>query len=147
VIPKAIAPKELAPKAHWLSTLGSVLALLAPKGLCPICVAASGGVLSSLGLGFLANDSVIRWVLPSALLVGVIGLGLAARSHRRWWIFALGVVGAAVLYTGWFFTVKPALYAGMGLLVLASIFNLLRRQRRAEPPLVQLRIRKEVTHG
>lgn len=110
-------------------------------------MAASGGVLSSLGLGFLANDSVIRWVLPIALLVGVTGLGLAARSHRRWWIFALGAVGAAVLYAGWSFTVKPALYAGMGLLVLASIFNLLRRQRRVEPPLVQLRIRKEVTHG
>ena len=147
MIPKAVAPAALAPKAHWVGTVGSVLALLAPKGLCPICVAASGGVLSSLGLGFLAADGVIRWVLPIALLVGVAGLGLAARSHRRWWIFALGVVGALVLYAGWFFTLKSVLYGGMGLLGLASVSNLLRRQRRVEQPLVQLRIRKEVTHG
>ena len=134
-------------KAHWLGSVGSVLALLAPKGLCPICVAASGGVLSSLGLGFLAADSVIRWVLPIALLVGLVGLGLAARSHRRWWILGLGIVGALVLYGGWFFSFEPVMYGGMGLLVLASIFNLLRRQRRVEQPLVQLRIRKVVTHG
>ena len=132
-------------KAHWLGSVGSVIALLAPKGLCPICVAASGGVLSSLGLGFLAVDSVVRWVLPIALLVGIAGLGLAARSHRRWWIFGLGVMGALVLYGGWVVPSKPVMYGGMGLLVLASIFNL--RQRRVEPPLVQLRIRKEVTHG
>ena len=134
-------------KAHWLGSLGSVLALLAPKGLCPICVAASGGVLSSLGLGFLAADNVVRWVLPIALLVGLAGLGLAARNHGRWWIFGLGVAGAFVLYPGWIFALKPVMYGGMGLLVLASIFNLLRRQRRVEQPLVQLRIRKEVTHG
>ena len=134
-------------KAHWLGSVGSVLALLAPKGLCPICVAASGGVLSSLGLGFLATDAVIRWVLPIALLIGLVGLALATRSHRRWWILALGVVGASVLYSGWVLTFKPVMYGGMGLLVLASIFNLRRRLRRVEQPLVQLRIRKEITHG
>ncbi len=134
-------------KAHWLGSAGSVLALLAPKGLCPICVAASGGVLSSVGLGFLAVDTVIRWVLPIALLVGIVGLGLAARGHRRWWVFALGVAGAFVLYAGWFFTFTPMLYGGMGLLVLASLFNLLQRRRRVEPPLVQLRLGKGITHG
>lgn len=131
--------------AHWAGTLGSVLALLAPKGLCPICIAASGGVLSSVGLGFLAADGVIRWVLPISLLAGVIGLGLAARGHRQWWILALGLAGSLVLYASWFFTFRPGMYAGMALLLLASIFNL--RRRRTEAPLVQLRLRKEPNHG
>lgn len=38
--------------AQWFSSAGGVLAVLAPKGLCPVCIAASGGLLTSLGLGF-----------------------------------------------------------------------------------------------
>ena len=132
--------------SHWFGTVGSVLALLAPKGLCPVCVAASGGVLSSVGLGFLGEDRIIRWVLPVALVVGVCGLAMAARAHRQWWILALGAAGASVLYGGWFMTNKAVLYVGMALLIAASVFNL-RRRRGAEPQLVQLRVRKEVSHG
>ena len=85
---------------HWLGPVGSVLAVIAPKGICPICVAASGGVLSSLGLTFLADGRIIRWVLAVALLVGLLGLGLAVRSHKRWWVFGLGLAGSIALYTG-----------------------------------------------
>jgi hypothetical protein len=122
-----------------------MLALLVPKGLCPICVAASGGILSSLGLSFLADGEIVRWVLAGALLVGLIGLGLATRSHRRWWILALGAVGAITLYLGWLFETKLVLYGGMGLLFAASVCNLWRR--RVASPLVQLRIRKGENYG
>jgi hypothetical protein len=121
---------------HWLGTAGSILALLAPKGLCPICIAASGGALSSVGLGFLADDRVVRWLLPGALLVGLVGLLLSARVHKRWWIFVSGCAGAVTLYVGWFLTIAAMLYVGTALLVGASVCNII--WRRPAEPLVQI---------
>lgn len=130
----------------WLSSTGSVLALLAPKGLCPICVAASGGVLSSVGLGFLAVNDVIRWVLPAALALGLVGLYFASRAHRRWSVLWLGVFGSVVLYGGWLATSSPVLYGGMVLLLGASALNFW-SQRNPKVLLVQLGQERKVSHG
>lgn len=131
---------------EWLSSTGGILALLAPKGLCPICVAASGGVLSSIGLGFLAVNSVIRWVLPLTLTFGLLGLYFASRAHRRWWVFGSGVVGSAVLYGGWLATSTHILYSGMAVLFAASAFNLW-SQRHPKLALVRIGTERKVQHG
>ena len=131
---------------EWLGSIGGVLALLAPKGLCPLCVAASGGALASIGLGFLAVNSVIHWVLPITLALGLLGLFFASRRHRRWWVFALGVVGSLVLYGGWLLSFSPVLYGGMALLIIASAFNFW-SQRHPWVPLVQLSQERTVRHG
>ena len=131
---------------QWLTSTGGVLALLAPKGLCPICVAASGGVLSSIGLGFLAVNSVIQWVLPLTLLLGLLGLFLASRAHRRWWVFGLGVAGSAVLYGGWLVTSAPILYSGMAVLLAASAFNVW-SQRHPRVALVRIGTERTVQYG
>jgi len=123
--------------AHWLASAGSVLAFLAPKGLCPICIAASGGALSAIGLGFLAVDSVIRWVLPATLTLGLVGFVFAVQRHRRYWVLALAFVGALALYGGWLFTAAPVLYAGTALLLAASAFNFW-SQRHPRAALVQI---------
>jgi hypothetical protein len=124
---------------HWLPSAGGILAVLAPKGLCPICVAASGGALSSVGLGFLAVDEVLRWVLPVVLLTGLVGLFLCARRHRRWEAAGVGTGGAALLYGGWLLALAPALYSGMALLLTASALNLW-SQRHPRMPLVQVQL-------
>lgn len=134
------------PPVDWLSSTGSVLALLAPKGLCPVCVAASGGVLSSIGLGFLAVNSVIQWVLPITLGLGLLGLYFASRGHRRWSVFGLGVLGSAVLYGGWLDTSAPLLYGGMVLLLAASAYNFW-SQRHPKTALVLIGEERTVQHG
>lgn len=131
---------------HWLSSVGGVLALLAPKGLCPICIAASGGVLSSIGLGFLAVDDVIRWVLPAALALGLTGLFLASRGHHRWSVLGLGVFGSGILYAGWLATSKPVLYGGMALLLGTSVLNFW-SQRHPKVALASARTERTVNHG
>ena len=131
---------------EWLGSIGAVLALLAPKGLCPLCVAASGGALASIGLGFLAVNSVIHWVLPITLALGLLGLFSASRRHRRWWVFALGVVGSLALYGGWLLSFSPVLYGGMALLIAASAFNFW-SQRHPWVPLVQLSHERTVRYG
>lgn len=128
----------------WLGTLGSLLAVAVPKGLCPLCLATSGSVVSTLGLSFLADSAIMQWVLAAFLAIGLLALLLSARRQQRWLPFWLAVVGSIAVYAGWFFKADVSLYAGMVLLVAASILNL--RKRRIEP-LVQIRLRKEPHHG
>ncbi len=128
---------SLSRASGWLGSGGGILALLAPKGLCPLCIAASGGLLSSVGLGFLAVDGVIRWVLPSLLALGLAGLAVAVRRHRRWWVLAAGAGGAVLLYAGWLAGFHSLLYGGMSLLLAASIANLW-SQRHPTHQLVQI---------
>ena len=126
---------------RWVTSAGGVIGIAAPKGLCPICVAASGGVLSSLGLGFLAVEQSIRWILVGTLALGVGGLVLSARGHRRYWPVMLAVLGAGTLLTGRFLDVGGLLYGGMVLLVAATIGDLWAR-RHPWTPLVQLRLKR-----
>lgn len=131
---------------EWFSSIGGILAVAAPKGLCPICVAASGGMLASLGLGFLAVETNIRWILAVTLTIGIVGFTVSARRHRRWWTLALGMVGAATLLVGRFLLVDVVLYGGMVLLLAATIADLWARKHRREPPvqLVQIRLKRGV---
>lgn len=128
----------------WFSSIGGILAVAMPKGLCPVCVAASGGMLASLGLGFLAVETNIRWILAVTLAIGVAGFVLSARRHRRWWTLALGVLGAVTLFVGRLMLVDVVLYGGMVLLVGATAADFWARKRaaRAQVALVQLRLNK-----
>ena len=110
--------------ATWLGPVGGVLAVLVPKGLCPLCLAASSSVLSTLGLSFLANDAVMRWLLAGLLLVALIFFFVRARNAERWGLFGLAVAGSALVYAGWLFTVAIILYGGTALLSAAAVLNL-----------------------
>lgn len=126
---------------QWFASVGGVLAVIAPKGLCPICVAASGGLLASLGLGFLAVEANIRWILAVTLSLGLLGLVLSARRHRRWWTVALGTLGALLAMSGRLALVSALLYGGMVLLMAALASDLWARKH-PHVRLVQIRLRK-----
>lgn len=120
----------------WGSSLGvlpGVGAALLPKVACPACWPAYAGFLGSLGLPFLMET---RWLLPLTAVFLVIAVGvLAFRARRRrgYGPFVLGLVAAAFVLIGKFtFESDPAMYAGIGLLVAASLWNSWpRRTRRA----------------
>ena len=126
---------------QWFTSVGGVLAVIAPKGLCPVCVAASGGLLASLGLGFLAVEANIRWILAVTLSLGLVGLIVSARRHRRWWTVALGAAGAVTAMLGRFTLINAVLYGGMVLLMAALASDLWARKH-PWAPLVQIRLRK-----
>lgn len=127
--------------AQWFSSVGGALAVLMPKGLCPICAAASGGMLASLGLGFLAVERNIRILLAITLAIAMAGLVLSARRHRRWWTIPLGCVAAVTILTGRFLLIDAILYGGMVLLVAAMGADLWAR-RHPWAPLVQIRLKR-----
>jgi hypothetical protein len=111
-------------KQNLLAVPGIGLSLL-PKIACPACWPAYAGLLSSLGLGFLVPNA--RYLLPmtAAFLVLAVGM-LAFRARRRhgYVPLALGILAASLILLGKFsLASNPVLYAGLGLLILASVWN------------------------
>ncbi|MBC8325667.1 MAG: MerC domain-containing protein [Verrucomicrobia subdivision 3 bacterium] len=107
-----------------LLTLPGIGFAFLPKLACPLCWPAYTGFLSSLGLGFLAETV---YLLPLTLIFLSIALGalaFRARQRRGYAPFALGFAAAAVMVFGKFqFESDPALYAGIVLLIAASLWN------------------------
>lgn len=107
-----------------LAVLPGVGVALLPKIACPACWPAYAGLLSSAGLGFLGEA---RWLLPltaAFLCVAVGALAFRARVRRGYGPFGLGLVASAVVLLGKFaLDSDAAMYAGIGLLVAASLWN------------------------
>lgn len=119
----------------WFGSGGGLLAAVIPH--CPFCATATGTLLSSLGLGFLATSGIGRWLVPLLLLIGVLGLAAGTFGHRAWWVLAVGVAGSATAYVGWSTERQAVVLLGAAAVLLASIVNL-RRQRRLPAPLLHI---------
>ena len=95
-----------------------------PGGLCPACWPAYAGVLSALGVGALMSET---WVVPITvvgLAVAVGALGFRAQRRRGYAPLALGIVAAAAVLVGKFAVASSvSVYAGVGLLIGASVWN------------------------
>ncbi len=110
-------------KQGLLAVPGVGVSLL-PKLLCPACWPAYAGLLSSRGLGFLIST---RYLFPlTTIFLSMAAASLAFRASRRrglgpFWI-GLGAT-VLVLIGKFYFESMPTTYAGVGLLVMASIWN------------------------
>ncbi len=111
-------------KQNLLAAPGIGLSLL-PKIACPACWPAYAGLLSSLGLGFLIPNMTYLLPLTVAFLLIAVGLlGFRARRRRRYVPFVLGIIAASLILLGKFsLASNPVLYTGLGLLILASVWN------------------------
>lgn len=92
--------------------------------LCCIGTPALLTILSSIGAGFLINDSVLLPLLAFFLTLNIIGLRLTYRIHRNLWPMILGGLASAAIVVfiyGWFF--RPGLYLGLGVVVANSVWN------------------------
>lgn len=103
---------------------GIVLSLL-PKIACPACWPAYAGLLSSIGLGFLVPN--LTYLLPLTVVFLLIAVGasaIRARQRRGYLPFILGMIAASLILLGKFsLAFNPILYVGLGLLILASVWN------------------------
>ncbi|MBA3819703.1 MAG: MerC domain-containing protein [Deltaproteobacteria bacterium] len=113
--------------------MGGVLAVLLPKGICPLCLTTSGSILPALGLSFLADGSIMRWVLAALLLLSLYTFYVSSRNKERWHVFAIALAGAVLVYVGWLLTSAVTLYSGTAVMLTASLLNL--RKVRDESPL------------
>lgn len=119
-IKKTIASKT---KGNRLpSILVSIVLALFPK--CPLCLAAYLTVFGSFGLSMMPY---LKWLLP--VLIGLLLMHLfllfRKRKEQGYGPLVSSLVGSAVLLSGRLFFEfnKPMLFAGMGLLILGSLWN------------------------
>ena len=128
--------KKAASKAGGLlGPVGGVLAVLVPKGICPLCLSTSGSVLPAIGLSFLADSSIMRWVLAGLLLVSLSAFFVASRNKERWTSFFVAAAGALLVYVGWLFSSTISLYGGTAVMLTASVLNLRKPREESALPL------------
>lgn len=114
-------------RLQLVAMLPAVGAALLPKLTCPVCWPAYAAVLSALGVGFI---DYTPYLLPLTLaFLGVTLAMLAWRPRRGYAPLALGLAASAIVLVGKFlFDSDIAVYAGVALLVGASIWNALPRK-------------------
>ena len=106
------------------AVLPGVGASLLPKLTCPLCWPAYAGLLTSLGLGFLMSERYLFGVTTVFLIMSVGALAFRYRERRGIAPAVLGLIGAAVVLAGKFrFESMTAMYAGLSVLVAASLWN------------------------
>lgn len=122
-----IRPK---PRSRFSSmTLGGAplpaigLALL-PKLTCPACWPAYAGLLSAMGISFINYTPYLLPLTIFFLLIVVASLAFRAGQRRGYSPLLLGLAAAAILLIGKFgFDSDAVMYVGLGLLMLASLWN------------------------
>lgn len=119
------------PSRTWKGTalaMPGVGVSMLPNVVCPICLPAYAAVLSSLGLGFLIST---RYLLPVTIvfLTGAVGaLAFRASGRRGLRPFWTGVMAATGVLVGKFWLDSATItYAGVALLVFASVWNIVPR--------------------
>ncbi len=102
---------------------------LLPKVICPFCSPAYAAVVSSLGLGFLMDTTYLLPITVAFLALALASLAFRASSRRGLRPFWTGMVAASGVVAGKFWLDSTALtYAGVGLLVVASVWNIIPRR-------------------
>lgn len=110
-------------KQGLLALPGAGVSLL-PKLMCPACWPAYAAVLSSVGLGFLISTTYLFMLTVLFLTVAVGSLAFRSSSRHGFGPFGTGLGAAATILAGKFYLESvPATYAGVGLLILASVWN------------------------
>lgn len=115
------------PQPSWRSVVAAIPAAgtgLLPVGACPICMAGTVGVLSSLGLGFMLETRFLLPIMAGFLGIALLTLGYKARARRGYGPLSVGIVTAAATLAGKFLIASDLLlYAGLVGLFLAAIWN------------------------
>ncbi len=104
--------------------LPGIGAAFLPKVACPACWPAYAGFLSSIGFGFLVDTAYLLPLTALFLAFAVFALAFRARRRRGYGPFFAGAAASATVLVGKFlFESDPAMYAGLALLIVASIWN------------------------
>ncbi len=113
-----------------IGSLGSAFTV----GLCPICVPAIGALLSSIGLGFLTKEAVLKPILIVFLVIALSGfLWSYLKEHRNIGPLFFGAIMGAALYVGRYVYIGPSInmilmYGGVAGIIGASIWNIYLRK-------------------
>lgn len=116
-----------------VSLLPSAGVAVLSKFTCSFCLGAYTGLLSSLGVGFVATDAGLTWATVGLLGLGIAALAWSTRRHRHPGPLGLMLLGSAVLLVARLDQPSPTrvLIGGSVLAVGASLWNLWLERRKA----------------
>ena len=116
---------------RFLAAVPALAIALAHAGTCPACWPLIGGLVSSLGVTFLAETRYLLPLMIACFAMAIAALGYGARHDYRPLI--VGVVASCVILIGKFILgVSLVTVAGAGLLVGAYLWSFwLRRPGKA----------------
>lgn len=107
-----------------LPALPAICLALLPKLTCAACWPAYAGLLSAFGIGFFDYTPYLLPLTAVFLALTLAALGYRARDRRGFAPLALGAFAATIVLIGKFqLDSDAALYAGVSLLVAASLWN------------------------
>ena len=123
-------------KQGLLSLPGIGLSAL-PKLACPVCWPAYACLLSSLGLGFLISAAYLLPLTVVFLTLALAALAFRAKSRRGLGPFLIGLIAAMSVLLGKFvWESNVTIYGGVGMLVVASVWDAWPRGERLPQPAV-----------
>lgn len=95
-----------------------------PKLACPACWPAYAGLLSSVGLGFLISTAYLLPLTAAFLSLALGAMMFRANMRHGYGPFVLGLVaGVGILLDKFAWGSNRTMYAAVGLLVVASLWN------------------------
>ena len=107
-----------------LAVLPAVGVALLPSITCPACWPGYAAVLSSFGIGFLPSNRYLLPLTAAFLVIYLLMLVWDARKRQRFGPLMVGTAASILLVVGRFvMESNPVLYAGVALLISASVWN------------------------
>lgn len=107
-----------------LLTVPGIGVALLPKLACPLCWPLYAGIVSSLGFGFLLSTAYLLPLTAGFLIFTLAVLAFRAKLRRGYGPFLLGTAGSAAILADKFqFEGGIVMYAGVGILVAAALWN------------------------
>ncbi len=126
---------KLPVRSNWRAFGSATMAVgtaLLPKIGCPACWPAYAAVLGSLGIGFVNYTPYILPLMTGFLALTLFLLGYRARTRNGYGPLLLGLVASGLVLGGkYVLGVDSLLFFGVGLLVVASLWNSLPLRRRS----------------
>jgi len=123
-VPNQIAGSANIKWRNFTAALPAIGAAALPKLTCPACWPAYSGLLSAAGISFI---NYTPYLLPLMVLfvgVSLLALGWGAQRRRGYGPLFAGLVAAAGMILGKFmFDSDVAMYAGVAILMAASLWN------------------------
>jgi hypothetical protein len=112
-----------------IAALPSLGVVLLPKLTCPVCWPAYTALLSSAGINFVNYTPYLLPTIAILLMISLWALAYRAPARRGYGPFWLGLLGSFITLIGKFVIENDlALYLGIGLLIAASLWNILPRK-------------------
>ncbi len=101
------------------SSLGSFFSVA-----CPACVPAVGALFSAIGLGFLVNFTLLKWLTLLLLGIGIAGLYVNARKHGKKRYLFVGLLASFSVFSARYIgEYSPMLYGGAGVLLINAVMD------------------------